>query len=499
MRALPLLLTLLISLGATPGGAQDAQNVGQLDEVLKVLAQCREAYYRLDDYRGTVLHTVREADGETREERIEVAYRKPGFLSFRWESGLHKGAALLARPRWNQGNLMLRLGEWFDFLTISVPATELGEPFQPAVRDMSDWLTALAALAQRPVTDRSMRLIEVRMVAPSLAEGKMRLSVPAFLIPFRDNMVSTYEFIIERGTGIPTELTLRGVGGEARQHVMYTNLQVNVGLPTQLFSWEPNGEEPPSVTPSGTTMDLPRFTQSWQRRYAEITDYSGIWIVATGEEGAAQRLRAAFKFRKPFDLYLRWESGEAGPARFQEALFRQGWNDGRARVRRTLWGLPLVGDIAPDEVLPRWGDSASVSLTTMSLTTFGIHSLVERLQEELLRGWLRTELQTRFLGMQRHDGRWCYVVAFEFSTGPGQEYAAARIVTTWDIVERLLVKYESFATSEREASVQERHEFSTVRINAALRDHDFDAANPAYGFLLLRRTPWLDRFLTGRD
>lgn len=499
MRALPLLLTLLISLGATPGGAQDAQDVGQLDEVLKVLAQCREAYYRLDDYRGTVLHTVREADGETREERIEVAYRKPGFLSFRWESGLHKGAALLARPRWNQGNLMLRLGEWFDFLTISVPATELGEPFQPAVRDMSDWLTALAALAQRPVTDRSMRLIEVRMVAPSLAEGKMRLSVPAFLIPFRDNMVSTYEFIIERGTGIPTELTLRGVGGEARQHVMYTNLQVNVGLPTQLFSWEPNGEEPPSVTPSGTTMDLPRFTQSWQRRYAEITDYSGIWIVATGEEGAAQRLRAAFKFRKPFDLYLRWESGEAEPARFQEALFRQGWNDGRARVRRTLWGLPLVGDIAPDEVLPRWGDSASVSLTTMSLTTFGIHSLVERLQEELLRGWLRAELQTRFLGMQRHDGRWCYVVAFEFSTGPGQEYAAARIVTTWDIVERLLVKYESFATSEREASVQERHEFPTVRINAALRDHDFDAANPAYGFLLLRRTPWLDRFLTGRD
>ena len=76
---------------------------------------------------------------------------------------------------------------------------------------------------------------------------------------------------------------------------------------------------------------------------------------------------------------------------------------------------------------------------------------------------------------------------------------AARIVTTWDIVERLLVKYESFATSAREASVQERHEFQAVRINTALRDHDFDAANPDYGFLLLRRTPWLDRFLTGRE
>ncbi|MSQ48720.1 MAG: DUF1571 domain-containing protein [Deltaproteobacteria bacterium] len=489
MRVILLGLTLLLFLPPASGLAQNGKEVDQLAEVLKVLAQCREAYYRLDDYRGTVLHIVREADGETREERIEVAFRKPGFLSFRWESGLHKGTALLARPRWNQGNLMLRLGGWFDFLTISVPATELGEPFQPAVRDMSDWLTALAALAQRPVTDRSLRMVEVQMVAPYLAEGKMRLSVPAFLIPFRDNMVSTYEFIIERGTGIPTELTLRGVGGEARQQVLYTNLQVNVGLPTQLFSWEPTGEEPPSVTPSGTTIDLPSFTQYWQRRYAEITDYSGTWAATTGGEGTEQRMRAAFKFRKPFDLYLQWEPGQG---RFQEALLRRGWNDGRVRVRQTTWGVPLIGDLVPDDVLPRWGE-------TLSLTAFGIHGLVERLQAQLLRGWLRAELQTRFLGVQRHEGRWCYVVAFEFSTGPGQEYPAARIVTTWDIVERLLVKYESFATSEREASIQERHEFLGVRINTALRDDDFDAANPAYGFLLLRRTPWIDRFLTGRD
>ena len=163
--------------------AQGAIEEDRFGEVIKVLAQCREAYYRLEDYRGTVLYTVREADGETQEERIEIAFRKPGFLSLRWVSGLYKGTTLLARPGWNQGNLMLRLGEWFDFLTINVPATEMGEPFQPALRDMSDWLTALTALAQRPVTDRSLRMVEVQTVAPNLPEGKIRLSVPA--LPYR--------------------------------------------------------------------------------------------------------------------------------------------------------------------------------------------------------------------------------------------------------------------------------------------------------------------------
>ena len=483
-----MLLSVVLLFSPAFSVAQGAIEADRFGEVLTVLAQCREAYYRLEDYRGTVLHTVQEADGGIREERIEIAFRKPGFMSFRWESGLYKGTALLARPGWNQGNLMLRLGEWFDFLTISVPATEMGEPFQPALRDMSDWLTALTALAQRPVTDRSLRMVEVQTVAPHLPEGKMRLSVPAFLIPFRDNTVSTYEFVIERGTGIPTELMLRGAGGEVRQHVTYTDLQVNVGLPTQLFMWEQTGEDPP-LPPSGTAIDLRGFTQHWQRRYGEITDYRGTWIAETGHEDTAQRMQVAFKFRKPLDLYLQWESGQG---RFQEALFRQGWNDGRVRVRRALWGIPVIGDIAPEDALTQWGDASF-------LTTFGIHHLVERLQEQLLRGWLRAELQTRFLGVQRHDGRPCYVLAFDFPTGPGREYASARIVTTWDIAERLLIQYESFETTEPAERLQERHEFLAVQINAALTDRDFDAANPDYGFLLFRRAPWIDRFLTGRD
>jgi outer membrane lipoprotein-sorting protein len=484
MKNLLVAMMLLLPLPVPPGVYGEI-GVDRFGEVLKALAQCQEAYYRLEDYRGTLVHEVREANGTEREERIEVTFRKPGFLSLQWQSGLYKGTTLLVRPGWNQGNLLLRLGEWFDYATISMAATDLGEPFVPALRDLSEWLTALVALAQRPVTDRSLQMLMVYTVAPNLPEGKILLSVPAFLIPFRDNAVATFEFAIERGTGIPSELVLRGVGGEIRQRLTYTDLQVNVGLPTRLFTWEHEDEELLPVQ-NGTTIDLRGFAQHWQHRYGEISDYTGTWKAEVWREGGSQRAQATFKFRKPFDLYLQWDRVGSG---IQEVLFRQGWNDNRVRIRTSLWGVPLIGDIDPEGKPVQWGGRSLVA-------EFGIHRLVERLQEQLLRGWLRGELHTQFLGVQSHDNRPCYVLAFDFPAGPGRDYASARIVTTWDVAERLLVKYETF---QAHGGGYERQEFYGTQLNVALPDRDFDAANPTYGFLLFRYAPWIDRFLTGRD
>ena len=454
-------------------------------EVLKALAQCQEAYYRLEDYRGTLVHEIREANGAVQEERLEVTFRKPGFLSLRWQSGLYKGTRLLVRPGWNQGNILLQLGEWFDYVTVNMAATEVGEPFVPALRDLSEWLTALVALAQRPVTDRSLRMLTVYTVAPNLPEGKILLSVPAFLIPFRDNAVATFEFTIERGTGVPVELTLRGVGGEARQRLTYTDLQVNGGLSTQMFTWQDDHEELFPLQ-NGTIIDLRGFTQHWQQRYSEISDYTGTWRAEVRHAGGVQRTEAIFKFRKPFDLYLQWEPVESD---IQEALFRQGWNDNRVRIRTNFWGVPLIGDVTPEEQLVQWEGHSIVA-------EFGIHRLVEHLQEQLFRGWLRGELQTQFLGVQNHDGRPCYVLAFDFAGGLGRDSSSVRIVTSWDIAERLLVKYETFTPGRQ---LHEWQEFHGIQLNVALSDRDFDAANPTYGFLLFRSAPWLDRFLTGRD
>jgi outer membrane lipoprotein-sorting protein len=455
-----------------------------LTEVQEILQQCQAAYHRLDDYRGVLRHEVNMGGGALREDAIEVVFRKPSFLSLRWQTGLFKGTALLARPSWNRGNLFIQLGEWFDFLTLSIPSTEVGEPFVPSPKDLSEWLTALTALAHRSLADRSLRQVELRTSDPSLAEGRVLLSVPAFLIPFRDNTVATYDFVIERGTGIPMELVLRGSAGEVRQRLAYQDLQMNVGTPTQAFEPEEKADGMRNVPRDEAEIDVRGFIQNWQRRYVEITDYTGEWMLEERRGDGLLQSSASFKFRKPFDVYLSWKS-EGGE---REALFRQGWNSGRVRVRTTVGGIPLIGDLEPGGYLARWGYQHP-------LTEFGLNRLVEILQEQLLREWLRGSLVVHFRGLQDCSGQPCYSIEFNFARSPENEHASLRVVTYWDIAARLPVKYEEFDW----AGLRERQEFRHLRFNTPLADGDFDAANPAYGFLLFPHAPKLDRFLTGRE
>jgi uncharacterized protein DUF1571 len=233
-------------------------------------------------------------------------------------------------------------------------------------------------------------------------------------------------------------------------------------------------------------IDVRGFIQNWQHRYGEITDYTGVWNAEERHGGQVVSSQATFKFRKPFDLSVDWG---ADGGRIQSALLRQGWNDGRVRVRATLWGIPLIGDLAPDGYLARRGYHHP-------LTEFGINRLVERLQEQLLRAWLQGELTVRFRGVQSHEGSPCYVLEFLFPASRWREYSHARIVTYWDVAQRVPVRSEAFDWADQ---LDECYEFRQLRLNVSLSDSEFEATNPTSGFLLFRHAPRLDRFLTGRE
>jgi hypothetical protein len=477
----PLLVLSLLSGGSTAPAASPKEG---FEKLRQILLECQGAYHRLTDYRGTLRKEVVQDGFLTGHEVIEVLFRKPGYLSLRWQAGVYEGTALLARPDWNHGNLLIKLGGWFDFVTVSVLPTEAGEPFVPVLKDVSEWLTALVSLARRLPLDPSLRLVEVQTEGPNLAEGHVLLSVPSFLIPFRDNAVAVYDFVIERGTGIPVELVLRGAGGAIRQRLTYTDLQVNVGVPVQAFSWEHGGEGGP-VPHADAVLDLRGFVQHWQRRYGELVDYTGVWVAEEYWRGQERRSEAVFKFRKPFDVYLRWVEPAGGR---REALFRRGWNGGKVRVRATLWGVPLIGDVDSGGYWARLGPR-------YPLTEFGLNRFVERLQEQLLQAWLRGNLAVRFLGVHPHEQAPCYVLEFTFPAAR-REYTDARVVTYWDIARRLPVRYEAYGW---DGQLVERHAYFRLQTNVSLGDSDFDAANPAYGFLLFRHAPRVDRFLTGRE
>jgi Protein of unknown function (DUF1571) len=263
-------------------------------------------------------------------------------------------------------------------------------------------------------------------------------------------------------------------------------LQVNVGVSMQAFEREMDTEGFRPLPQAEADIDLRGFIQNWQHRYGEITDYTGVWIAEERRGEQLVRSQASFKFRKPLDLYIEW--GPDG-GRIRSALLRQGWNEGRVRVRARMWGVPLIGDLAPDGYLARRGYH-------YPLSEFGLNRLVERLQEQLLHAWLQGELTVRFRGVQFREGSSCYVLEFLFPASRWREYPHARIVTYWDVEQRVPVQSEAFDWADQ---LDERYEFQQLRFNVSLSDAEFDATNPTSGFLLFSHAPRLDRFLTGRE
>ena len=456
-------------------------------QVQDLLTECRAAYFRLTDYRGTLRRETWTSGHEPHQEEIRVLFRKPGFLVLDWQTGPYAGTTLQARPGWNNGNFLLTLGGWFNYVKVSVPLIGLSEPFVPNLKDVHEWLGALLALSRRPASDRSLQLVRARTNDPQLEDGQILLSVPAFLIPFRDNAVAVYEFIIERGTGLPVGLTLRGPRGEIRQRLVYSTLEVNTGLTVDAFdrvSGQPASTDETAAFPQTTaTVDIRGFVRHWGQRYAEISDYTGVWTMTTERAGATAVLgQLPFKFRRPFDVYVQLDGTTA-------VLYRRDWNAGRIRVRTTLGGLPIIGDLDPGGYIARRGHPYPI-------TDFGLDRLVERIQHQLLQGWLQDELEARFLGVVRYTERPCYVFEFVFPNSRWRIYPHYRMVMYWDIGRRIPIKLELFDWNDRLA---EGHAFHQLRLNVSLSDADFQPTHPSYDFLLFERLPWLDWFLTGRD
>lgn len=454
--------------------------------VATVLRQSTAAYYRLVDYRGTLKHRIWEKGGAYNEHEIEVAFRKPAFLRMEWQTGLYEDTTLITRPTRAFRAVFIKLGGWFDFLRVAVPTTEISEPFSPALKDINAWLHALRALHQRPLQDRSLQLLRLQVVDPEIADGRVILTVPAFLIPFRDNAVDTYEFTIEKGTGLPLELVLRGASGEVQQRISYLDLETNIGIRQNAFS--PDDSETPErgLVRVGTELDVRGFTQNWLRRSGEIRDYTGLWVTEDRSDNRLVRRKASFKFRKPLDVYLVWGKDGGG---LKEALFRTGWNGGRARVRGSLLGVPVVGDVIP-------GGSWMRRRFRHPIDNFGFGRTVERLQNQLLQGWLRGELEVQFRGIRAHDDRPCYVLEFVFPNSQWRTHPHYRLVLHWDIEYRVPVKQEAYDWSNQ---LETRQGFEDLRFNVSLKDKDFEPSNPEYDFLFFRSVPWLDWFLTGRN
>jgi hypothetical protein len=177
----------------------------------------------------------------------------------------------------------------------------------------------------------------------------------------------------------------------------------------------------------------------------------------------------ALKFKKPFEVYLRWLGG---PNEGRQVLYRAGADGNELLVRLPL----LVGAVT------KTLDSNSARVRKGSrhlITDIGIGRLLEFIGEHACRGLQRRELspengeqRTTF---DRHTRR--YMLHFPKDVAKG--YYCQTAVLEVDGELRLPIYVEIF---DWQNALIERCGYCDLRLNPGLIDADFNPKNPEYGF-----------------
>jgi len=222
-----------------------------------------------------------------------------------------------------------------------------------------------------------------------------------------------------------------------------------------------------------TMSALEAFAQRLQRAcqaYEKVNDYTATLHV---QERFDDRLnppaRGLLKFRKPFSVYLKWESG---PNAGVQVLYVRGAHEGRVLVRPAgLLGLKTFR-LVPTGSLAMRGNRHPVTET-------GIGSMIQVLETNRRRAVAEGRAQVVCLPTSpdaEPPG-----VRFEL-TVTGREtpgYYCRRAVVTFDEKTGLLIAAQAYDWNNR---LIEDYRFLDLRTNVGLTDRDFDPANPAYKF-----------------
>jgi hypothetical protein len=210
--------------------------------------------------------------------------------------------------------------------------------------------------------------------------------------------------------------------------------------------------------------------EAMQRAYAQIDNYSATFLT---QERINQELRpqqwVAIKFKKPFQVYLRWVKGRHEG---RQALYPAG-----ADGREVLVRLPLpVGGftVGLDPLSPRARKG-----NRHPITDVGIGRLVDFVTESVQRGIVRGEVTIEEAGRRTTFERPSQRYVLHFPDHPAKGYYCMTAVVEVDHDYRLPIYAEIF---DWDGQLVERYGYRDLRLNPGLTDEDFNPKNPDYGF-----------------
>lgn len=227
----------------------------------------------------------------------------------------------------------------------------------------------------------------------------------------------------------------------------------------------------PAPATTAEAVALRQQVYAMERAYAKVQDYTATFYK---QERVKGRLLPAetvqLKFRKPFDVYMRWTDGDfAG----REVLYVRGWNDGKIRAHQGSFP-DITVNLRPDANLAMrgnrhpitqmgFGEVIRLMVRDARFSESHPQDGVEYIDhgESTIYGarsrCIEASVPLRsFADYYAHRAKICFNVATKMPTR----------VTVWDYEDALIEDYG----------------FEDVRLNPGLTDVDFDPENADYNF-----------------
>jgi hypothetical protein len=170
----------------------------------------------------------------------------------------------------------------------------------------------------------------------------------------------------------------------------------------------------------------------------------------------------AFRFKRPRMVHMRWIKK---PFAGREVLYVEGWNGNRLRVHEG----GLLG-LIPVSLDPR--GSLAMKGNRHAVTEAGIESLVARIAENVRRGLVAREIETRDAGDAVVYGRATRRLEGVFPKSGQGKYYCRRAVLSFDLERRVPILAEIYDWDE---TLIERYGYEDLKLDVGLSDADFAA------------------------
>lgn len=208
-----------------------------------------------------------------------------------------------------------------------------------------------------------------------------------------------------------------------------------------------------------------------ERAYASVQDYTATFYKQERVKGRLlPKETIQLKFRKPFDVYLRWTAGDFES---REVLFVRGWNDDKIRAHQGSFPDVTV-NLRPDASLAMRGNRHPI-------THVGFGEVIRLMVRDARLSAVRPQDGVQYIDHGESIVNGARSRCLEAIT-PARNYSpyyAERAKLCFNTQTKMPTEISIW---DGEGELLEQYSFENVRLNVGLVDADFDPENPAYNF-----------------